>query len=80
MKQHGFFDENDRLKELSKLGGPLERPNTYINREQFRETLTAALHNDPKGPGGRPPFDCVMMFKILCNGCIISATRRRSTK
>jgi hypothetical protein len=27
MKQHGFFDENDRLKELSKLGGPLERLN-----------------------------------------------------
>jgi NAD(P)-dependent dehydrogenase (short-subunit alcohol dehydrogenase family) len=25
MKQHGFFDENDRLKELSKLGGPLGR-------------------------------------------------------
>jgi hypothetical protein len=27
MKQHGFFDENDRLKDLSKLGDPLERLN-----------------------------------------------------
>jgi hypothetical protein len=39
MKQHGFFDENDRLKELSKLGDPLERLNKYINWEQFRGQL-----------------------------------------
>jgi hypothetical protein len=31
MKQHGFFDEIDRLKELSKLGDPLERLNAYID-------------------------------------------------
>jgi transposase len=65
MKQHGFFDEIDRLKELSKLGDPLERLNAYIDWEQFRETLTGALRKEPKGPGGRPPFDYVMMFKIL---------------
>jgi hypothetical protein len=35
MKQHGFFDEHDRLKELSKLGDPLERLNKHINWEQF---------------------------------------------
>jgi IS5 family transposase len=65
MKQHGFFDENDRLKELSKLGDPLERLNTYIDWEQFRGVLTGTLQKEPKGPGGRPPFDYVMMFKIL---------------
>ncbi|MDR3130221.1 MAG: transposase [Treponema sp.] len=65
MKQHGFFDENDRLKELSKMGDPLERLNLYIDWEQFREILTLILRKEPKGPGGRPPFDCVMMFKIL---------------
>jgi hypothetical protein len=37
MKQHGFFDKNDRLKELSKPGDPLERLNTCIDREQFSE-------------------------------------------
>ena len=65
MKQHGFFDENDRLKELSKIGDPLERLNTYINWEQFRGILVKTLQKEPKGPGGRPPFDYVMMFKIL---------------
>jgi IS5 family transposase len=65
MKQHGFFDENDRLKELSKLGDPLERLNTYIDWEQFRGILSRTLQKEPKGPGGRPPFDYVMMFKML---------------
>jgi transposase len=27
--------------------------------------LNRALRKEPKGPGGRPPFDYVMMFKIL---------------
>jgi IS5 family transposase len=65
MKQHGCFDENDRLKELSKLRDSLERLNRYIDWEQFRVSLTKALQKEPKGPGGRPPFDYVMMFKIL---------------
>ena len=36
MKQKGFFDENDRLKELSELGDPLEKLNKYIQWEKFR--------------------------------------------
>jgi hypothetical protein len=44
---------------------PPERLNTYINWEQFRKTLAGALLKEPKGPGGRHPFDYVMMFKIL---------------
>ena len=65
MKQKGFFDENDRLNELSKLGDPLEKLNKYIQWEDLREILTKALKKEPKKPGGRPPFDYVMMFKIL---------------
>jgi IS5 family transposase len=65
MKQKGFFDENDRLIELSKLGDPLEKLNKYIQWEVFRAPLTKAFTKEAKGPGGRPPFDYVMMFKIL---------------
>jgi len=65
MKQKGFFDENDRLEELSKIGDPLEKLNKFIKWEGFREILTKAFTKDAKGPGGRPPFDYVMMFKIL---------------
>jgi transposase, IS5 family len=65
MKQKGFFDENDRLAELSKMGDPLEKLNKFIKWEKFREILTKAFSKEAKGPGGRPPFDYVMIFKIL---------------
>jgi IS5 family transposase len=65
MKQRGFFDETDRLEELSKIGDPLEKLNDVIDWEMFRPILTRTLSKEPKGHGGRPPFDYVMMFKIL---------------
>lgn len=65
MKQKGFFDEEECLKKLSMLGDPLEKLNEYINWEDFRGILTKALKKEAQGPGGRPPFDYVMMFKIL---------------
>src|SRR5215469_6697632 len=65
MKQKGFFDEEECLKKLSRLGDQLEKLNEFINWEQFRSILTKALRKEARGPGGRPPFDYVMMFKIL---------------
>jgi len=65
MKQKGFFDENDRLKELSELGDPLEKLNKYIQWENFRGILKRTFEKEAKRPGGRPPYDYVMMFKIL---------------
>jgi len=65
MKQKGFFDESDRLIELSRLGDPLEKLNRHINWEGLRGILNRTLKNEEQDPGGRPPFDYVMMFKIL---------------
>ncbi|MDR0474641.1 MAG: IS5 family transposase [Treponema sp.] len=65
MKQKGFFDENDRLAELSKIGDPLEKLNKFIKWEDFREMLAKAFSKEPKKPGGRPPSGYAMMFKIL---------------
>ena len=65
MKQKGFFDEEESLRKLSKLGDPLEKLNEYINWEGFRGLLTKGIKKEARGPGGRPPFDYVMMFKIL---------------
>ena len=53
-----------RLSKLSQLGDPLEKLNNGINFEVFRPTLEYGLSKEPKGPGGRPPYDYVMMFKI----------------
>jgi IS5 family transposase len=65
MKQKGFFDEDERLKRLSELGDSLERLNEHIEWEEFRSELTKALKKEAHGPGGRPPYDYIMMFKIL---------------
>jgi IS5 family transposase len=65
MKQKGFFDETDVLKELSELGDPLEKLNKLIKWDLFKGLLTRTLRTEAEGPGGRPPFDYVMMFKIL---------------
>ena len=65
MMQLGLFDKENRLEKLSKLGDSLVRLKKAIDWELFRPILTAALKKEPKGAGGRPPYDCILMFKIL---------------
>ena len=63
--QPGFFDRSDRYEALSAAGDPLERLARVIDFEVFRGPLIAALRRSVRGKGGRPPFDPVIMFKIL---------------
>ena len=63
--QIGIWDESLRLEKLSQLGDSLERLNKAINWEIFRPTLNKVFTKEAKGAGGRPPFDYVLMFKIL---------------
>ena len=64
-RDYGFFDQDIRLTKLSKLGDPLEKLSKGIEFDMFRSILEDKLSKEPKGPGGRPPYDYVMMFKIL---------------
>lgn len=63
--KHGFFDLSDRYEALSAAGDPLERLAGVVDFEVFRGPLVAALRRSPRGKGGRPPFDPVLIFKIL---------------
>lgn len=63
--QPGFFDLSDRYEALSAAGDPLERLSSVVDFEVFRGPLIAALRRSVRGKGGRPPFDPVLMFKIL---------------
>jgi transposase, IS5 family len=63
--QPGFFDVEDRYAALSEIGDPLERLATAIDFETFRYRLEKALKRTDGSKGGRPAYDCVMMFKIL---------------
>jgi IS5 family transposase len=61
----GLFDEAMRLEKLSKQGDSLVLLKKKIQWEQFRTILESVLIKEAKGPGGREPFDYIMMFKIL---------------
>lgn len=63
--QMGLFDEENRLEKLSQLGDSLVRLNSVIQWEIFRPVLEEALRKEPKGAGGRPPYDSLLMFKVL---------------
>src|SRR5918911_800397 len=63
--QAGFFDLDERLRELSAKGDHLERLNAIIDFELFRPDLARAVPRADRAKGGRPPFDHVFMFKLL---------------
>ena len=63
--QGGFFDVDDRLKELSAKGDDLERLNAIVDFEVFRPGLARAVPRSDGSKGGRPAFDHVFMFKVL---------------
>jgi transposase, IS5 family len=63
--QPGFFDVEDRLKQLTAKGDALERLNAVVDFELFRTDLEGAVPRSDRAKGGRPPFDHVLMFKVL---------------
>src|SRR5215469_13954123 len=67
--QFGFFDIDNQLAKIYQQNDFLPKLNTLIDWEMFRPILSKVRE---KGPGkenpnnvGRPPFDVVLMFKIL---------------
>jgi IS5 family transposase len=65
--QHGFFDRANRLDKIYKLNNFLPKLNALIDWELFRPTLNKVREREKENPTnvGRPPFDVVLMFKIL---------------
>jgi hypothetical protein len=64
-KSPGLFDVDERLRRLSDIGDQLEAYASVVDFEIFRADLDTALDYSDGAKGGRPPFDPVMMFKIL---------------
>ena len=63
--QPGLFDRDERYAALSAAGDPLERLGAVVDFELFRDELDAALERADRTKGGRPPYDAVLMFKVL---------------
>lgn len=65
MRQAGLFGLSEHMKRLSADGDPLEVLARVVDFEAFRPILTAALAYSDGAKGGRPPYDPVVMLKIL---------------
>jgi len=63
------------LKRLSNFGDRLEGFRAAVDFEMFCPDQDAALAYSDGARGGRPPFDPVMMFKVL----VIQTTNNLST-
>ena len=64
-RQPGLFDVDERLRRLSDIGDQLEAFTAVVDFEMFRPDLLTALNYSDGAKGGRPPFDPVLMFKVL---------------
>ena len=63
--QMGFFDEDKRYTNIDKIGDKLVKINESIYWEMFRPTIDKAFKSENKKAAGRPPYDRLMMFKII---------------
>jgi len=66
--QLNLLAEDNRLHRLTELGDPLTLVAQKIDWEMFHPIIAEGLKTlktEPKGPGGRPPKDYVMMFKVV---------------
>ena len=63
--QNGLFDLIERQEELSKRKRPLDKLNEQIDFKIFRPKLLETLAYGDHAKGGRPPWDPVLMLKVL---------------
>lgn len=63
--QAGFWDIDERYMRLSEAGYPLEKLNAVGPWDVFRKSLANALKGSDGARGARPPYDAVLMFKIM---------------
>ena len=63
--QPGFFDDEDRLAKLEKLGDPLPRLDSIVGWTAFRPLLKVNHQKQRKSNAGRKPHDVTLMFKML---------------
>ena len=64
-RQLSFCDLATRYEALSQNGDPLDALAFHVPWESFRPALVTVLRRSKRNKGGRPPFDAVLMFKIL---------------
>ena len=62
---NNLFALQDWIESINEHKTILKRLNEVIDWEIFRQPIEEVFKKEPKGKEARPPFDRVMMFKIL---------------
>ena len=82
--QYGFFDLESQLAKIYELDDFLPKLDSLIDWEMFRPTLNKVREKEPgkENPHnvGRPPFDVVLMFKILVLKSMYNLADRKTEK
>src|SRR5271170_7936612 len=65
MLQSSFFDLQDRFNKLDQLGDPLQALNRVVDWSVFEPILKEGLKKEKASQAGRPPFNPLLMFKVL---------------
>ena len=65
MGQIYMYGAQIQLDKLEKMGDPLMEINKIIDWELFRGPLEKAIRKPDYSKGGRPPWDVVLMFRIV---------------
>ena len=63
--QPGFFDQEDRLTKLEKLGDPLPWLDSIVDWKVFRPLLKVIHQKQRRSNAGSKPHDVTLMFKML---------------
>jgi hypothetical protein len=61
----GLFDAFVQSLDVAAFETPLMRVGKLVQWEVFDPLIQSAVIREPKGPGGRPRFDPMLMFKVL---------------
>jgi len=61
----GLFDYEYQLEKIKAHKPPLQKLDTIIDWEMFRQPIEEALYVEPKSNAGAKGYDKLMMFKIL---------------
>jgi IS5 family transposase len=65
MAFQSFFDLENRLEDIDRMGDPLAALDPLIEWEKFRPLLGRIHDKERKSNAGRKPYDVVLMLKIL---------------
>jgi IS5 family transposase len=64
--QPGFFDAQERMERIREFNSPIQRLAEHIDFDFFRMELEKFFtRGKDYSKGGRPPYDYVLMFKIM---------------